>query len=47
MYSRRISNNSAKPKRTRGRIALPGVDLRDLVPVGCSESELVAKKSSL
>lgn len=38
----------AKPNGTRGRIALPGVDLRDLfiplwVPVGCSEWLLVAE----
>src|SRR5262249_28994638 len=37
-----------KPKSTRGRIALPGVGLRDRlmpqgVPVGCSEWKLVAE----
>src|SRR5690606_4076829 len=37
----------AKLKSTRGRNALPGVDLRDRVPVGCSESKLVAKVAPL
>jgi len=36
-----------KPKCTRGRTALPDVDLRDRVPVGCSEFKLVAKVASL
>ena len=47
MLSRRIAKQSPKPKSTRGRIALPGVGLRDLftalgVPVGLLGDELVA-----
>ena len=47
MLSRQVSKQVPKPKSTRGRIALPGVGLRDRfiplgVPVGCSEFLLVA-----
>jgi Co/Zn/Cd efflux system component len=47
MLSRQVSKQMPKPKSTRGRIALPGVGLRDRfiplgVPVGCSEFLLVA-----
>lgn len=39
----RRSTKRSKPKNTRGRLALPGGDLRDLVPVGGSEFTLVAE----
>ncbi|XHC00072.1 hypothetical protein ABWH97_03805 [Nitratireductor sp. ac15] len=49
MHPRQGFKHRAKPKSTRGRIALPGVDLQDhRLPlkralVGCSELSLVAE----
>ncbi|WP_177175065.1 hypothetical protein [Nitratireductor aquibiodomus] len=49
MHPRLSFKHRAKPKSTRGRIALPGVDLQDRhfllkgALVGCSELSLVAE----